>query len=121
MSETAIDVLESVECAVLKPKGYLNGPLGERLEETCLKMVSRGNRNLVVNFRETEAVNTSGISSLVTAQERVSRRGGLLCLTDLDVTNRQVLDALDLSRSMLIFDTEEEARRHLTRNALERG
>ncbi len=121
MDESDIDVIESVECAVLKPRGYLNGDLGERLEEACLALVSRGNRNLVVSFRETETVNTTGISSLVSALEKVSRRGGFLCLSDLGVTNRQVLDVLDLSRAVLIFETEDEARRHLTRNVVSRG
>ncbi|NQU43230.1 STAS domain-containing protein, partial [bacterium] len=68
-------------------------------------------------FEHTETMNTMGVASLVSILEKVARRDGVICFTNLLSTNRQILDVLDISRAVLIFEDEEDAFEHLRTSA----
>lgn len=112
-ADNTIEVVEHENHAVLYPRGYLNGPLGENIVSICGDLVHRGMNRIVINFAQTETMNTMGVASLIAILEKVGRRHGAVCFSNLVPANRQVLDVLDISRAVLIFDTEEDACRHL--------
>ncbi len=102
---------------VLHPKGYLNGPLGQQIDQACAELILQGKDKIVINFGQIETMNTMGVASLVSILEKVSRNNAMICFTDLLPTNRQLLDVLDISRAVLIFETEDEARNHITQTS----
>ncbi len=55
------------------------------------------------------------IGNLVAVLESVGRRNGVVCFSNLLAPNRQVLDVLDISNAVLIFDEEEQAVQHFAR------
>ena len=108
-----MEVHDHGDHAVLYPSGYLNGPTGREIEQACGELMLQGQRRLIINFSHIETINTMGIANLVGLLEKVGRRAGAVCFCNLLPANRQILDVLDISPAVLIFDTEEEAQRHL--------
>jgi anti-anti-sigma regulatory factor len=53
------------DAAVVYASDYLNKLSGERIERECLRQLDAGIRVLVINFRDTELVNSIGISILL--------------------------------------------------------
>jgi anti-anti-sigma regulatory factor len=108
-----VTVIEHDGNTVLRPRGYLNGPLGEALDNACGELLRNGKNKIVISFGETETMNTMGVASLVSVLEKAGRHGGTICFSNLLSANRQVLDVLDLSRAVLIFEDEAAACEHL--------
>jgi anti-anti-sigma factor len=109
-----VETVEREDHAVVYPHGYLNGSKGEQIDLACADLMRKGVNRIIINFDYAETINTTGVASLLSLLERVGRRKGVLCFCNLMSANRQMLDVLDVSRAVLIFDDEEEARRHLT-------
>lgn len=116
-----VEILERRGYAVVRPRGYLNGPTGERIDAACSELMRRGVRRIVINFDETETMNTTGVSNLIAVLQKAGRRDGTVCFSNLMATNREMLDVLDISRAVLIFESEAEAAAHLEQSAAPRA
>lgn len=112
-----VQVKEQKGHAIILPQGYLNGALGDAIDQTCGNLIAQGKTHILINFSEIETMNTMGVASLVSVLEKVSRRKGIIYFTHLVDTNRQLLDVLNISRAVLIFDTDEKATEHLQQQA----
>ena len=68
MSELTLDTPRPApgpgEVAVVYAGDYVNKLSGQRIERECLTRMERGCRALVINFRDTELVNSIGVSIL---------------------------------------------------------
>jgi len=53
------------ETAIIYASDYLNKLSGERIERECKRQLESGRRALVINFRDTELVNSIGVSILM--------------------------------------------------------
>jgi len=95
--------------AVVYPGPYLNQLRGERIERRCREMLQNGIRNLVINFEETELVNSIGISLLLGVIEAVDEIEGKVILTNLNSTNRELFEVLGILSKVEILGTEEVA------------
>ena len=111
--EQTVNIVEHPDLAVVYPHGYFNGRMGEKIDSACTDLIGRGQSRIVINFQETETINTMGIANLVSVLEKVGNHRGVVCFSNLIPTNREILDVLDISRAVLIFDEEDEACRHL--------
>jgi anti-anti-sigma factor len=100
--------------AVIYPGPYLNQLRGERIERRCLEMLENGVRNLVINFEETELVNSIGISLLLGVIEAVDETDGKVILTNLNNSNRELFDVLGILSKVDVLGTEEVAIASLT-------
>ncbi|HNY26436.1 MAG TPA: STAS domain-containing protein [Candidatus Sumerlaeota bacterium] len=110
-----MEIAERSGLAVLYPSGYLNGATGQQIEQACHDLVRRGYDQILINFGRVDTINTTGIGNLVSVLENVGRRNGVVCFSNLLAPNRQVLDVLDISNAVLIFDEEEQAIQHFAR------
>ncbi len=108
-----MQVVEESSYAVIYPTGYLNGPTGKDIDAQCDQIMARGMKRIIINFREIETMNTVGISTLIVILEHVGNREGVVCFCELLPVNHQMLEVLDISRAVLIFETEDQARNHL--------
>lgn len=107
-----MEITEHGDCAIIYPRGYLNGPVGEELDDACASLARKGHDKIIINFNNIETINTMGIANLVSVLEKIGHRNGVVCFSNLLSTNRQILDVLDISRAVLIFEDETEARDH---------
>jgi anti-anti-sigma factor len=97
------------DAAVIYPGSYLNQLRGETIERRCLELISEGVRNLVINFQETELINSIGISMLMGVIEAVHNTSGVLVLSNLNSTNRELFQVLGLLLHVEVCETEEIA------------
>lgn len=111
-----IEVDQGEDHAVIRPKGYLNASAGDQIDKEVSRLVGRQIKYVIVNFGQVEMINTIGISFLVGIIEKVGSIGGLVYLTELGGTNREVFEVLNLTSVALIFPDDESARRHMRRD-----
>ena len=97
------------DAAVIYPGLYLNQLRGESIESQCQEFLATGVRRIVINFEETELINSIGISILLGVIESVNRAQGALMLSNLNASNRELFEMLGLMSHVEMADTEETA------------
>jgi len=100
-------VVEDV--AVVYPQGYLNNLAGEGLVAECGKYTQSGIKKIVVNFRETDLINSIGISLLLHIMEDLQTAGGTLCFTDMSKIQLGIFEMLGLTKYFRFFPDENGA------------
>ena len=95
--------------AVIYPGPYLNQLRGERIESRCQELLEQGVRRIVINFEETELINSIGISILLGVIEAVNDAAGVLVLSNLNGSNRELFEMLGLMSHVRVAETEERA------------
>src|SRR5919199_1072062 len=102
------------ETAVVYAGDYLNKLSGERIERECRRQLEAGCRALVINFRETELVNSIGISILLGVIDAVENAGARLIFSDVNQQTVQLFEMLGLTRHVALAQDEQEALATLT-------
>ncbi len=103
----ALAARSSGEVAVVYAGDYVNKMSGQRIERECKLNLEKGCRALVINFRDTELVNSIGVSILLGIVDIAERRGARLVFTNLNRHNLKLFDLLGLSRCVAFADSEE--------------
>lgn len=111
MTETFGDV------AVIRPQGYLNNIVGEKLEKECNECINRGMKALVLDFSKVEFINSIGISILLSIMETLGKSNGKLCFSSLSSAHKDTFDMLGLTKYAQIFKNESEALRFFNTEA----
>jgi anti-anti-sigma factor len=108
---TSVDIsMRLVEgAAVLYPGPYLNQLRGEGIERRCQELLAGGVRQIVINFAETELINSIGISILLGVIEAVNEARGTLVLSNLAQSNRELFEMLGLLAHVRIESSEAAA------------
>ena len=97
------------EVAVVYAGDYVNKLSGQRIERECLTRMERGCRALVINFRDTELVNSIGVSILLGVIDEAERRGARVAFSNVSVHTLQLFELLGLTRLVLLAESEEDA------------
>lgn len=97
------------DAAVIYPGPYLNQLRGESIELQCADLLTSGVRRIVINFEETELINSIGISILLGVIESVNGAEGSLVLSNLNASNRELFEMLGLMSHVEMVETEELA------------
>ncbi len=95
--------------AIIYPGHYLNQLRGESIELQCRELLASGVRRIVINFEETELINSIGISILLGVIEAVNNASGTLVLSNLNSSNRELFEMLGLMSHVETADTEQAA------------
>ena len=95
--------------AVIYAGGYLNKINGERTERECRDQLYRGCRSLLINFSNTEIVNSIGVSILLGVIDAVEERNARLCFCNLNNHTAQLFSMLGLTRHVYLAPTQEDA------------
>jgi anti-anti-sigma factor len=109
MSTVEIRTKVAEGAAVIYPGQYLNQLRGESLEVRCRELLAGGVRSIVINFEETELINSIGISILLGVIEAVNESRGTLVLSNLSATNRELFEMLGLLTHVQIEESEARA------------
>src|SRR5438105_15412027 len=97
------------DMAIIYAGDYLNKLSGERIERECRRQLEAGCRALVINFRETELVNSIGISILLGVIDAVETTGARLIFSDVNQQTIQLFEMLGLTRHVALAKDEQEA------------
>jgi anti-anti-sigma factor len=100
--------------AIVYASDYLNKLTGERIERECKKQLDSGARALVIDFSDTELVNSIGISILLGIIDIAEKGGALVVFSDVNSETVQLFEMLGLTRHVLLAANEQEALSHLS-------
>ena len=95
--------------AVVYASDYLNKLTGERIERECRKQLDSGARALVIDFSDTELVNSIGISILLGIIDVAEKSGALVVFSDVNNETVQLFEMLGLTRHVVLAKNEQEA------------
>jgi len=101
------------DAAIIYPKGYLNNLSGESLVIECGIYIGKGITKIIVNFSETDLINSIGISMLLQIMEDLKNIKGTICCTNMSKFLRDTFEMLGLIQHMLVFPVESDALKYL--------
>ena len=85
------------ETATVFAGDYLNKLSGEFIERECKKKLESGAKRLIVNFSETEIVNSIGVSILLGVIDAAQMAGAEVVLSDVKDETAELLEILGLN------------------------
>src|SRR5436853_7729415 len=97
------------DTAVIYAGDYLNKLSGERVERECKRQLEAGCRALVLNFRDTELVNSIGVSILMGVIDAAEQSNAQLVFSDLNNSTVKLFEMLGLTRHVSLVRDEGEA------------
>ncbi len=97
-----IPVVSKGETATVFAGDYLNKLSGEQIERECRRQLDAGCKTLVVNFGETEIVNSIGISILLGVIDAASGAGVAIVFSDVNEDTIQLFEMLGLTNHVTV-------------------
>ena len=97
------------DTAIIYASDYLNKLTGERIERECKRQLEAGRHAVVINFRDTELVNSIGVSILMGVIDVVEQTRARLIFSDVNSQTASLFEMLGLTRLVQIAKDETEA------------
>ena len=101
-TEYKIPVEITGETATVFASDYLNKLSGEKIERECRRQLDAGCKTLVVNFSETEIVNSIGVSILIGVIDAASGAGAEIVFSDVNEDTIQLFEMLGLTNHVTV-------------------
>lgn len=101
-NDSEIVVQTTGEAAIVYAADYLNKLSGEKIERECRHKLSAGYKTLVVNFAETEIVNSIGVSILLGVIDAASDAGAKIVFSDVKNDTVELFEMLGLTNHVQI-------------------
>ena len=95
--------------AVVYASDYLNKLTGERIERECRRQLDSGCRGLIIDFSDTQLVNSIGISILLGIIDIAEKNGARVVFSEVNHQTVQLFEMLGLTRHVLLAKDEREA------------
>lgn len=90
------------ETAVVLAGDYLNKLTGESIERECKQRLDAGVKELVVDFSQTEIINSIGISILLGVIDTAANTGAKVVFSDLNEESVELFEMLGLTKHVTI-------------------
>ncbi|MET0752042.1 MAG: STAS domain-containing protein [Pyrinomonadaceae bacterium] len=90
------------ETATVFATDYINKLSGERIERECKRQLDAGAKTLVVNFSETEIVNSIGVSILLGVIDAASNAGAKVVFSDVNDDTIELFELLGLTNHVTV-------------------
>ncbi len=103
--QTTFPVKTEDETATVFAGDYLNKLSGESVERECKLKIDAGCKNIVVNFAETELVNSIGVSILLGVIDAASEAGANIIFSDVNENTIQLFEMLGVTNHIVIKAT----------------
>jgi len=107
--ETPVQARCIGDTAIIYASDYLNKLSGERIERECKRQLESGCRALVINFRDTELVNSIGVSILMGVIDASQNNHARLIFSDVNSHTAKLFEMLGLTRHVSVVKDEGEA------------
>jgi len=95
--------------AVVYASDYLNKLTGEKIERECRRQLDSGCRALVIDFSDTQLVNSIGISILLGIIDIAEKNQARVVFSDVNSQTIELFEMLGLTRHVVLARNEEEA------------
>jgi len=95
--------------AVVYASDYLNKLTGEIIERECRRQLAAGCQALVIDFSDTELVNSIGISILLGIIDLAEKNGAPIVFADVKSQALALFNMLGLTRHVVLAKDENEA------------
>ena len=95
--------------AVVYASDYLNKLTGEKIERECRRQLDSGCRALVIDFADTQLVNSIGISILLGIIDIAEKNHAQVVFADVNNQTVELFNMLGLTRHVALAKDEEEA------------
>jgi anti-anti-sigma factor len=100
--------------AVVYASDYLNKLTGEKIERECRRQLDCGCRAIVLDFSDTELVNSIGISILLGIIDVAEKSGARIVFSEVNHSTVQLFEMLGLTRHVALAKNEHEALMNLS-------
>lgn len=100
--------------AVVYASDYLNKLTGEKIERECRRQLDLGCRALVIDFANTQLVNSIGISILLGIIDVAEKSGAQIVFSDVNNQTVELFEMLGLTRHVSLAKDEQEALTNLS-------
>ena len=107
--ETSVHTRAVGDAAIIYASDYLNKLTGERIERECKRQLDDGRRALIINFRDTELVNSIGVSILVGLIDTAEQSTARIIFSDVNSSTADLFEMLGLTRHVRLAANEDEA------------
>ncbi|MFY9618397.1 MAG: STAS domain-containing protein [Pyrinomonadaceae bacterium] len=97
------------DTAIIYASDYLNKLSGERIERECKNQLEAGRQAVVINFRDTELVNSIGVSILMGVIDAAEQSHARLIFCDVNTQSTSLFEMLGLTKHVRIAQDESEA------------
>ena len=97
------------DTAIIYASDYLNKLTGERIERECKRQLDAGRHAVVINFRDTELVNSIGVSILMGVIDVVEQTRARLIFSDVNSQTASLFEMLGLTKHVQLARDESEA------------
>jgi len=104
-----IEVRRQKDVAVIILKGEVDAYTCARLREAMIEAIEDGGANLVVDMKNVEYIDSSGLGTLVGGLKRVSERQGTIAVVCTNPQIRKVFDITGLVKVFPIYGSEDDA------------
>jgi anti-anti-sigma factor len=107
--EMALETRSVGDAAIIYASDYLNKLSGERIERECKRRLESGCRTLIINFRDTELVNSIGVSILVGVNDAAEQSTARLIFSDVNRNTANLFEMLGLTQHVTLAANDDEA------------
>jgi len=97
------------DTAIIYASDYLNKLSGERIERECKRQLESGRQAIVINFRDTELVNSIGVSILMGVIDAAEQGNARLIFCHVNSHTASLFEMLGLTRHVRLAKDEDEA------------
>jgi anti-anti-sigma factor len=106
---TPVEARRVGDTAIIYASDYLNKLSGERIERECKRQLESGQRGVVINFRDTELVNSIGVSILMGVIDAAEQSQARLIFCEVNSQTAGLFEMLGLARHVQIASDENQA------------
>ena len=114
MAELEVQAVEKSGSQVLYPCGYVNAHTVQEFEKSLQSVLDNNKYQILINCREMEYINSSGLGVLMGVIEEIQENEGFIYLSNMNETVFNIFDTLGFTHLFKVFDTEEEALNSIT-------
>jgi anti-anti-sigma factor len=95
--------------AVVYAGDYLNKLTGEKIERECRRQLDSGCRALIIDFSDTQLVNSIGVSILLGIIDIAQKCGARVAFSEVNSQTIELFEMLGLTRHVVLAKDEHEA------------
>lgn len=104
-----IYVEEKENYVVLKTDGYINNLGGRTIADKIDEYVEKGFKNFVINFKESEILNSIGACILIEVLDGLNEIKGKLKFSNCIAIIAQTLEIMGITSFVEIYETQQQA------------
>lgn len=100
--EINLTVRTEGETAIVFAGDYLNKLSGEKIERECRRQFQAGCKTLVVNFSETEIINSIGVSILLGVIDAANEANAKIVFSEINDDTIELFEMLGLTNHVVV-------------------